>query len=247
MNTDQSIQETVLQGRQLDKTDEACLCIMVKKNYKLIPEQQELLEKGLIFRLTREEACKLLLKYVKSSRKLAPENHLAMFEAEDAEEILRTYFRTWPLSKEAEMKLFEFDPTGALAVEYSQYHAFEEGPEISFMTLPNILEAQKRYVAAGKLATRTRNKLLTLVAGEQFIRQEMELHRVFANSTQVLMLQSQNGHEWMKRYTHYADLSEQAQMELFKMHKPKKMVRLYESRRGLCEKAKKQAQLNGWL
>jgi len=247
MNTDQVIEQTVLQGRQLSKTEEACLCIMVKKDYKLIEEQQELLEKGLIFRLTREDACKLLAKYVKDGRRLEEKNHPALFEVDNAEELVRTYFRTWSLSDAAEMKLFELDPTGKLAVEYSEHSAFGEEAELKFMTLPGIVEAQRRYVARGPISAKTRNKLLESVYGEEFILQELELRRIFAATTQVKMLSVPRAHEWMKRYTNYAKLAESAQMKLFKMAKPKKMVRRYDSRQGLCEKAKELAEKNGWL
>lgn len=239
MNVNQSIKEKVLQGRELSKAEENVLCQMVKKSYKPATKEE--------CSLSREEACELLFKYVANMRRLAPENHLALFEVDNPEEILRKYFRTWSLSGAAEMKLFELDPTGELASKYSEYNSFDENPEIKFMTWPNCEEAQRRYVAQGALNTRTRNKLLELTSGEQFIRQEMELRRIFSVSTQVLMLKSPNAHEWMKRYTHYANLCEGAQAELFKMPKPKKMVRLYDSRRGLYEEARELAESYGWL
>lgn len=244
MNTYQVIEQAVLQCRQLSKTEEACLCAMVKKDYKLKESQQELIKKGLP---TREAACKLLAKYVKDCHRLEEKNHLALFEADNAEDLVRTYFQTWSLSDDAEMKLFELDPTGNLAIEYSEYNAFGEEAEIKFMTLPDIVDAQKRYVARGPLSDKTRTQLLDLEFGEEFIRQELELRRIFAATTQVKMLSVPRAHEWMKRYTNYAKLAESAQMKLFKMNKPKKMVRLYDSRQGLCEKAKKLAEKNGWL
>ena len=247
MNVDEAIKKAVSQRKQLSQTEESALCKMVKKDYRLDSEQQELLAQGRIFRLTREEACELLTQYVEMARRLAPENHLALFEVDNPEELLPKYFRTWSLSEAAELKLFELDPTGRLAVEYSEFNAFDPEPEIKFMTLPGIVEEQLRYVSRGNLHTRTRNALLKLVEGEQFIRQEMELRHVFATSTQVQMLKSPNAHEWMKRYTNYADLSNEAQMMLFKMHKPKKMVRLYDSRRGLCWEARREAIALRWL
>ena len=247
MNQDQVIQKTVLQRQQLSKTDECCLCIIARKGFELIDEQKELLAQGLIFRLTREDGCRLLRQYVEQGRKLLPENHLTLFDLDEPEEVLRTYFRTWSLSEAAELKLFELDPTGALAVEYSQYSAFDEKAEIKFMTLPNIVEDQKSYVARGPLSTMTRNKLLGDPIGEMFFRQELDLRRHFAPSTQVKMLSAHRAHEWMKRYTYYAALCEAAQMKLFEMKKPKKMVRLYESRHGLCNKARALAEKKGWL
>ena len=115
------------------------------------------------------------------------------------------------------------------------------------MTMPNLEEDQTLYVRQVGLSTKTREVLLEQSRGEQFIRQEMEDRRIFADSTQVKMLTVPNAHEWMKRYTYYAELCTLAQLQLFKMQKPRKMLRLYESRHGLGRRPKAKAKKFGLL
>ena len=197
--------------------------------------------------LSLEEANKLIAMYVRKGYHVSPHNHATLFMCNDAQRLVSDYIRLWPLCSQAEHLLFEQDDDFALLDEYADLHVLSSQAEVKFFSLEGRLQQKRMYVKRTTLSGQARLFLLNRYDGDEFIRYELEQRRLFPENIQLAMMNVENWHEWVKRYTGYAPLSESAQMKLFHLPKPKKMVRLYESRHGLCAKAKQKAQKLGWL
>ena len=188
-------------------------------------------------------ASALVAEYVGKARSLDESLHLQMFDLADAREIVLEYMRYYPLSDAAEMKLFD---DVELLEEYIKYNGLGVPAEKKLFS-SDLDKLQLDYIIHYPLSAEMREILLTTEGAEDYIRIELEKRRTFAPSTQEKMLEVANAHEWMKRYTQYGNLCEAAQIKLFQMAKPKKMVRLYESRKGLSSVPRAIAVEKGWL
>jgi len=119
--------------------------------------------------------------------------------------------------------------------------------QLLIFNLPNTKDILKILVKNGDLSEEAENKIFDAPNAVELLRIMIKEEQELYTSSEFKMLRLPDFAELMEEYTEYCDLSEDAQMELFKLPNAKDVVIMYHKKKFLCEEALALAQAKEWL